>query len=285
MTTIHPSAIVDSAAELGDGVTVGPFSYIGPGVRIGSGTRIAAHVTIDGDVRIGRDNEIHPQVTIDGDVHIGRDNKIHPQVVLGGTPIDYKHKGTRTKLEIGDRNLLREQVTAHPGTEGGGGITRIGNDNLLSVGSHIGHDCQLGNDIRMIFGSPLAGHVIVEDGAVIGVHSKIAPFIRIGTYSYCGPSTQIYQDVPPYQRVIAPPTRVLDINAAGIERAGLDSEALALLKQAHNLLYRDDSLFKDACDALQRLATEHPHQACLANLHDFLAQSAEAGRSLMRSRR
>ncbi len=267
MTTIHHSAIVDAKAELEDHVSVGPFCYIGPGVRIGSGTRIVSHVMIDGDVQIGRDNEIHPQV------------------VLGGTPIDYKYKGSRTKLEIGDRNLLREQVTVHPGTESGGGITRIGNDNLLSVGSHVGHDCQLGNDIRMVFGSPLAGHVIVDDGAVIGVHSKIAPFIRIGTYSYCGPSTDIYQDVPPYHRVTAPPTRVLDINAAGVERGGLDSEASALLKQAHNIIYRDDHLFQDALEALQQLVTENPQQQCLVTLQEFLSQGAKTGRALMRPRR
>ncbi len=258
---------MDKKAHLGERVTVGPLSYIGADVHIGDGTRIAAHVTIDGDVRIGQDNEIHPQV------------------VLGGTPIDYKYKGNRTKLEIGDRNILREQVTVHPGTEVGGGITRIGNDNLLSVGSHIGHDCQLGNDIRMIFGSPLAGHVIVEDGAVIGVHSKIAPFVHIGSYSYCGPSTHIYHDVPPYQRVVAPPTRILDTNVTGIERAGLDSEALTLLKQAHSLLYRDDSLFKDAIDTLQQLVAAHPHQLCLNNLYSFLIKSAEKGRPIMRTRR
>jgi len=218
---ISPHAIVDPEAQLANDVEVGPFCVIGPGVKIGPGTRLMNNVTLMGCTSIGRNNVLFPNVA------------------LGGPPQDRKYKGGSTRLEIGDGNILREAVTMHVGTEKGGGITRVGNNNMFMVNVHIGHDVQFGSNCILANNVMVAGHVNVGDYVVmmgaVGVHH----FVTVGDYACLCAFSRIHHDVPPYLKVDGA-DEVRGLNKVGLQRAGIAADDIAALDEAcRRLFYRD----------------------------------------------
>ncbi len=231
-TAIDPTAIVDSGAQLGCGVSVGPYSVIGPNVCIGDGCRIDGHVVVDGNTTIGRDCTIMTGA------------------VLGGTPQDYKFKGEQTFLRIGDSNVIREYVTIHRAS-GEGESTVIGNNNMLMAYCHIGHNCTLGNGITMANMVGISGHGLIEDkvvfGGMVGVHQNV----RIGKLAMVGGFSKVVQDVPPFVVADGRPSKVYDLNVIGLRRSGVGPKARSGLKHAYKLLYRSNLNLTQALEAIE----------------------------------
>lgn len=222
MTRIHPTAFVDPQAELGQTVEVGPFSYIGPGVQVGDGCVLA------------------PRVTLLGPATFGPRNVFYSGCVLGAAPQDLKYKGGPTRLEVGADNVFREHVTVHRGTEldrQSGGVTRIGNHNLLMVGVHVAHDADLGNHIIIANAVQLAGHVRLEDYVVVGGASAMHHFVTVGRNAYVAGMTRITHDVPPYMKVLGYDQAVRGVNTEGLRRWRVPEESIAKIKEAARLLY------------------------------------------------
>ncbi|MDH4228527.1 MAG: acyl-ACP--UDP-N-acetylglucosamine O-acyltransferase [Nitrospirota bacterium] len=219
---IHPTALVDPAAKIGVRVTVGPYSVIGPEVSVGDGCTIDSHVVLSGHTALGRDN------------------RIFSHNAIGGVPQDLKYKGEPTRLEIGDGNTFREFMTVNLGTEGGGGVTRIGNGNLFMAYVHIAHDCMVGNQVILANAVTLAGHVVVEDGAVVGGVSAVHQFTRIGTLAMIGGCSAVDQDVPPFCMAIGNRVSLRGLNLVGLKRAGWSREQIRDIKEAYGELFTGD---------------------------------------------
>jgi UDP-N-acetylglucosamine acyltransferase len=217
-TIVHPTAIVSPRAELGQGVVVGPYSVVGDDVTIGDGTSVASHVVVEGRTRIGQGNRIYPFVSI------------------GQPPQDLKYKGEPTELVVGDRNQIREFVTLHRGTPGGGGITKVGDDNLLMAQAHVAHDCVVGNRCVLANAATLAGHVTVEDGATVGAYSGVHQFCRVGREAFVGGYSVVVKDALPFARTVGNHARCYGENAIGLRRKGHDDEAVRRLHRAFRLL-------------------------------------------------
>lgn len=256
MTTIHPTALVDSGARLDCSVTVGPYSVIGPHVEVGEGTTIGAHCVVEGHTRIGTGNRIFQFASI------------------GAPPQDKKYGGEATRLEIGDGNTIREFVTINTGTVQDAGVTRIGDDNWIMAYVHIAHDCQLGNHIVMANAATLGGHVHLGDWAFIGGLTGIHQFVRIGAHAMTGFQTRLSQDVPPFVTAAGNPAEAQGINAEGLRRRGFGPERLAVVKQMHRILYRSDKTFEQARIDIAALAATAPQAAGdVATMSGFLAQA------------
>ena len=217
---VHPSAIIDRAARLANGVTVGPFSVIGPNVEVGEGTWIGAHVVLDGKIKIGRNN------------------KIFHFASLGAPPQDKKYAGEETSVEIGDGNTIREYVTMNRGTALDVGVTRVGNDNWIMAYVHFAHDCQIGNKTIFANACQLAGHVTVGDWAIFGATTLVHQFVHIGAHAFTGMGTYLPQDLPPYVTAAGNMAKPYGINSEGLKRRDFSPEAIAGLKRAYRTLYR-----------------------------------------------
>ena len=253
---VHPTAIVDPQAELGDGVDVGPYAVVGAQVKVGAGTRIGAHCVIDGPATIGADNQIYPHAA------------------LGGAPQDMKYRGEPTELHIGDRNTIREFCTFNRGTAQDVGITRIGNDNWIMAYVHIAHDVQLGSRTILANNATLAGHVHVGDWAVVGGLTGVHQFCHVGAHAMVGFQARIAQDVPPYMTVEGNPPEVRGYNAEGLRRRAFSRERMGLVKQMHRLLYRDGLALEHAKDAITALrGTVEGGDDDIGVMIDFLAAS------------
>ena len=217
---VHPSAVVDPSARLGEGVAIGPFTMIGAGVSIGDGTTIGPHCSIHGLTRIGRDNRI-----------VGH-------AAIGGDPQDKKYGGERVELEIGDRNLVREFVTLNRGTGDGGGITRIGHDNWFLAYAHVAHDCTVGDHCVFSNNATLAGHVAIGDWVIISGFGGAHQFCRVGAHAFLGKGVLVSGDVPPFTMVAGDEHgRPRGINSEGLKRRGFDAERIAAIKRAYRTLY------------------------------------------------
>ena len=238
---IHPTAVIDSAAELHGSVSVGPYAVIGAGVRIDAGTRIGAHSTVDGPCTIGRDNHIHAHAA------------------LGGAPQDMKYRGEPTELVIGERNTVREFCTFNRGTVQDQGATRVGNDNWIMAYVHLAHDVQVGNHTILANNATLAGHVQLGDWVIVGGLTGVHQFCKIGAHAMTGFQSHVSQDVPPFMLVSGNPLSVHGFNIEGLRRRGFSRERITQIKQMHRLLYRD-GLALDAArlgiDALQGAGVE-----------------------------
>ena len=250
--SIDARAVIDPAANVADDVSIGPFSIIGPGVEIGSGCRIGPHVVINGPTRIGRDNRIFQFASI------------------GEIPQDKKFHGESSTLEIGDRNTIREFVTINRGTEEGGGVTRIGDDNWLMAYIHIAHDCLIGNHTTFSNGASLAGHVRVDDHAILAGFTLVHQFCSIGENAFCGMGSAISKDVPPFVMVSGNPAHPYGINTEGLKRRGFDREALRVLKEAYRIVYRSGLTTEAALAQLTPLAETTP---AVGRMIDFLKTS------------
>jgi len=249
---LHPTALIDPAAELADDVEVGPFAVIEAGVRIGAGSRIGAFTRISGPTVIGRDNVIHSHCS------------------LGEAPQDKKYRGQPTRLEIGDRNVIREFCTLNRGTVEDLGVTRLGDDNWIMAYVHLAHDCVVGNHTVFANHATLAGHVRIGDWVTLGGFVGVHQFVQIGAHSFCGIAAVITQDIPPHVLVAGNPAAPKGINSEGLKRRGFSAEAIAMIKQAYRVLYRSGLSFEDAQQQIAELAATTPE---LADTVRFLAGS------------
>jgi UDP-N-acetylglucosamine acyltransferase len=255
---IHPTAIVDPAARIGSGVSIGAYSIVGADVEIGEGTSIGPHVVIEGATRIGRDNRIFQFASI------------------GAIPQDKKFGGEKSALVIGDRNLIREFVTLNRGTAEGGGATRIGSDNWIMAYVHVAHDCTVGDHAIFSNNATLAGHVAIGDYAILSGFSGVHQFCRIGAHAFIGMGCLINGDVPPFVMVAADYGRPRGINSEGLKRRGFGPERINAIKRAYRTLYRGNRPFAEARGELAALAADSSDVAAMV---DFI-ESGE--RALMR---
>jgi UDP-N-acetylglucosamine acyltransferase len=256
--SIHPTAIVHPGARLAAGVEVGAYSIVGEHVEIGENTWIGPHVVVGGHTRIGRDNRIFQFSS------------------LGEIPQDKKYAGEPTRLEIGDRNTIREFCTLNCGTAQDVGVTRLGNDNWIMAYVHLAHDCQVGNNTIFANNAQLAGHVQVGDWVILGGFTVVHQFVRIGAHSMTGMGTILLQDVPPYVMVSGNPSAPHGINSEGLKRRGFSSKSVMAIRRAYKTIYKSGLKLDEACAAL---AGDVAETAELGSLVDFLAQ---AGRGIVR---
>jgi UDP-N-acetylglucosamine acyltransferase len=254
VSNIHPTAIVDAAAQLDSSVQVGPYTLIGPHVKIGAGTTVAGHVVIEGHTTIGRDNRIFQFGSI------------------GAANQDKKYAGEPCELVIGDRNTIREFVTLHIGTVQDKAVTRIGDDNWIMAYTHIAHDCVVGNSTTMANNTTLAGHVELGDWVTIGGLTGIHQFVKVGAHAMVGFASAVSQDVPPFMLVDGNPLEVRGFNAVGLRRRDFSAGRIAAVKQMHKLLYREGRTLDDARQAIAALAGQTPEAAQdVALMNGFLA--------------
>jgi UDP-N-acetylglucosamine acyltransferase len=238
-TRIHPSAILDPGAELGQGVVVGPWSMIGPRVQIGDGTEIRTHVLIEQDTTVGADC------------------RIHQGAVLGTEPQDLKFRGEETVLKVGDRTTIREYATLNRGTADLG-QTAVGHDCLLMAYSHVAHDCQIGNHVVLSNAVNMGGHVVIEDWAIIGGLTPIHQFVRIGAHAFVGGASRAAQDVPPYTRAAGSPMKLYGLNSVGLDRRGFSQEVRQALKRAYRIIFQSSLPLTQAVEQAQNECKELP---------------------------
>ncbi|MBP6901880.1 MAG: acyl-ACP--UDP-N-acetylglucosamine O-acyltransferase [Burkholderiaceae bacterium] len=256
MSLIHPTALVDARAQLGEAVSIGAYSIIGPHVRLGDGTTVGPHCVIEGHTTLGRDNRIFQFASI------------------GAAPQDMKYRGEPTRLEIGDRNTFREFVTVNTGTVQDQGLTRVGDDNWIMAYVHIAHDVRLGSHCVLANNATLAGHVHVGDWATIGGLSGVHQFVKIGAHAMVGFQAHVAQDVPPYMTVDGHPLAVRAVNLTGLKRRGFGEAQIAAIRQLHKTLYRSSLTLAQAQQqiAAQREATaDEASRGDIQAMLDFLA--------------
>jgi UDP-N-acetylglucosamine acyltransferase len=257
MSRIHPTAVIEAGAELDSSVEVGAYSVIGAHVRIGAGTKVGPHVVIEGHTTIGRDNQIF---------QFGS---------LGAAPQDKKYAGEPTRLEIGDRNTIREFVTFNLGTTQDANVTRIGDDNWIMAYVHIAHDCQLGNNIILANNATLAGHVHLGDWVFLGGFTSVHQFCRIGAHAMTAFTAAVSQDVPPFVTAAGNRAVPAGINSEGLKRRGFTADQIAAIKRAYKAVYRSGLPLEEAKLELQQLEQKSPEAATHIQLmREFIATSA-----------
>lgn len=254
MQNVHPTAIVDSAADIDSSVAIGPYAVIGPQVRIGSGTTVGAHCVIEGRTTIGCDNRIFQFNS------------------LGAIPQDKKYAGEPCELQIGNRNTIREFCTFNIGSPGDVGVTRVGDDNWIMAYVHLAHDCQVGSNTIFANNSQLAGHVHVGDWAILGGFTVVHQFVRLGAHSMTAMCSLLFADLPPFVMCQGQPAAARSMNYEGLRRRGFNAERLAAVKAMHKLLYRDALTLEQAQAGIEALTDVHPvAQQDLAMMLAFLA--------------
>ncbi|KAA8605594.1 acyl-ACP--UDP-N- acetylglucosamine O-acyltransferase [Salipiger aestuarii] len=226
-TVIHPAAIVEDGAQIGDGCKIGPFCYIGPEVVLGPRVELKSHVVVTGRTAIGDDSVVFSFA------------------VIGEIPQDLKFRGEQTSLQIGKRNRIREHVTMNCGTEGGGGITRVGDDGLFMAGCHVAHDAQVGDRVILVNNSALAGHCIIEDEVIVGGLSGVHQWVRIGRGAIIGAVSMVTNDVIPYGLVQGPRGKLDGLNLVGLKRRGVSRTDITALRAAFQMLAQGEGAFAD----------------------------------------
>ena len=247
---IHKTAIIDNKAKVSGSANIGPYSVIGP------------------NVEIGEDVIIHSHVNISGNTKIGSGNKIYPFASIGNDPQDLKYNGEKTKLIIGKNNKIREYVTIHPGTEGGGGLTKIGDNCLFMISSHVAHDCLIGNNIIIANNVPLGGHVTIEDNVVIGGNSAVQQFTRIGKLAMVGGMTGVLNDVIPYGLSIGNRNYLQGLNLIGLRRSNLNNKDILGLTEA----YKEIFATKNLTDNLSKLNGEFKENPLVKDVIEFITK-------------
>lgn len=230
--SIHPSAVVEDGAQIGDGCVIGPFCHVGPEVSLAARVTLKSHVVVTGQTSIGEETVIFPFA------------------VIGEIPQDLKFGGEKTRLEIGARNRIREHVTMNTGTAGGGGVTRVGDDNLFMAGCHVAHDTQVGNRVIVVNNAALAGHCILEDDVIVGGLSGVHQFVRIGRGAIIGAVTMVTNDVIPYGLVQAERGRLDGLNLVGLKRKGVSREDITALRAAFQMLAQGEGAFMERAKRL-----------------------------------
>jgi len=252
---IHPTALVAPDAELDPSVEVGAYAVIGPGVQVGANTRIGPHAVVQGPTRIGADNQIFQFASV------------------GSAPQDKKYRGEPTRLEIGDRNVIRECVTLNRGTTKDAGVTTIGDDNLFMAYSHVAHDCHVGNQCVLANNATLGGHVQLGDWVIMGGLSGVHQFCKVGPHAFIANNAAVTRDVPPYVMAVGQPAAAHSINSEGLKRRGYTPEQIRNLRNAFRLLYRSGLKLDDATAQLAALAQEQPEVRLIV---EFLPQSTRS---------
>ncbi|CAG1017601.1 UDP-N-acetylglucosamine acyltransferase [Burkholderiaceae bacterium] len=256
MANIHPTAIIEPGAQIAETASVGPYSIVRANVSIGEGTSIGPHCVIEGHTTIGRDNRVFQFCS------------------LGGVPQDKKYAGEPTRLEIGDRNTIREFCTFNLGTAQDVGVTRLGDDNWMMAYVHLAHDCQVGSKTIFANNAQIAGHVHVGDWAILGGYTQVHQFVKIGAHAMSGLGTTLSQDVPPFAMIAGNPAQARGFNVEGLKRRGFSGERIAAVKQMHKLLYRQGHTLEEARQAIDGLAQTMPEaQEDIAMMSRFLAES------------
>lgn len=252
MTDVHPSAAVDPGALLADDVRVGPYAVVGPHVELGTGVELGPHVHVTGHTRVGARTRIFPFASV------------------GEEPMDKKFSGEVTRLEIGCDNVIREHATLHVGTEKGGGVTRIGDDNLVMNGAHVAHDCVVGSHTILASFSGLAGHVEVGDFAVLGAYTGVHQFSRVGESVMTAANTMLAQDAPPFALMAGDRARLAGVNGVGLKRRGFPPEVRRAIKHAYHVLFASRV---PLAEAVARLREEGEPPPEVARLLRFLETS------------
>ena len=252
MTQIHPTAVVDPESEIAAGVEIGPYAIVGAGVSIGEGTRIGAHAVLEGPMRMGRLNAVSPFASV------------------GSPPQDLKYAGEPTRLEIGDRNVIREYATLNRGTAAGGGITRVGSGNMFMAYAHVAHDCTIGDHVVMANAATLAGHVTIEDHAIVGGLVAIHQHVCIGESAILGGGAMVVLDVPPFCMAAGDRAKLHGLNTVGLRRRGFSDETLAALRAAYRILFQSGLRL---ADAVARMRAELGTHAEVEHLARFVTGS------------
>lgn len=250
-TAVHPSAIVDADAQLGQGIVVGPWAFVGPGVEVGDGTEIGARVLIERDTVVGEDC------------------RLFTGAVLGTDPQDLKYQGEPTVLEVGDRTVIREYATLNRGTTASG-RTAVGSDCLIMAYAHVAHDCELGNHVILANAVNMAGHVLIEDWVIVGGITPIHQFVRIGAHAFVGGGSRVSQDVPPYCRAAGNPPSLFGLNSVGLERRGFTEEVRGALKKTYRILFQAKL---NVAQAVARVESEVPPLPEVLHLLSFVRDS------------
>lgn len=239
---IDKTAIIDASAKIASNVHIGPYTVIGPDVEIGEGSWIGPHVVIQGPTKIGRDNKIFQFSSV------------------GEMPQDLKFRGEKTRLEIGDRNTIREFCTIHRGTTQDKSSTNIGDDNLFMAYVHIAHDCQIGNHTIFSNNASLAGHAVIEDYVTLGGFSGVFQRCRVGAHSFIATNSVVIKDVPPYVKVSGYYAKPYGLNTVGLQRRGFAEEALSALRRAYKIIYRNGLTVTNAIEQLRKMETAEVQQ-------------------------
>ncbi|MCW5699648.1 MAG: acyl-ACP--UDP-N-acetylglucosamine O-acyltransferase [Rhodospirillales bacterium] len=235
MNQIHPTAIVEDGAVVGEGVVVGPYSIVGPEVELRSGVALVAHVVIDGRTIVGENTRIFPFASI------------------GLPPQDLKYQGEQSRLEIGSNNVIREHVTVNPGTQGGGMVTRIGDNCLLMAGAHVAHDCIIGNNVIMVNCATLGGHVEIGDWAIMGGLSAAHQFTRIGRHAMVGGMSGVESDIIPYGRVTGNRARLQGLNIVGLKRRQFSRDQVHAMRRAYRLLFAHEGTMAERIEDVSQM--------------------------------
>lgn len=249
MTSIHPTAIVAEGATLGRDVTIGPYCTVGPDVKLDDGVDLISHVVVGGDTQIGANTRIFPFASI------------------GLEPQDKKFRGEKTRLIVGANNIVRESVTMHPGTVGGGGLTRVGNNGLFMVNAHIAHDCVIGDHVIMANNSVLGGHVVVGDYVILGGNSAIHQFVRIGRHAMIGGMSGSESDVIPYGSVMGLRDGLSGLNLIGLRRRGFTRDEIHALRTAYRLLFAEEGTLTER---VNDVAEMYQHNDAAMEIVEFI---------------
>ncbi len=239
MTDIHPSAFVEEDAVIGANVTIGPFCCIGSDVSLDDGVTLESHVVVAGHTRIGANTRAFPFSSV------------------GHRPQDLKYHGEPSRLEIGCNNVIREHVTINPGTEGGGMVTRIGNNCLFMVGSHVAHDCQIGDHVILVNNATLGGHVAIDDWAILGGLSAVHQFVRIGRHAMVGGTTGVENDVIPYGSVMGNRARLMGLNIVGLKRRDFSRDTIHDLRRAYRLIFAQEGTMAERLADVSELFSDN----------------------------
>jgi len=257
MATIHPTAVIALGASVDDTAEIGPYCVIGPRVTIGPRVKLHSHVAIDGITSIGADTQVFPFAS------------------LGHPPQDLKYRGEPSRLEIGERNQIREHVTMNPGTEGGGMLTKVGNDCLFMMSAHVAHDCVIGNSVILVNNATLGGHVVIGDFAILGGLSAAHQFVRIGRHAMIGGMTGVETDIIPYATVTGNRAHLSGLNLVGLKRRGYDRDAIHALRNAYRLLFAPEGTM---AERLEEVAEQFKGQELVMEIVDFIR--ADSSRSI-----
>jgi len=257
MTNIHPTAVVADGAIVDESAEIGPYCVLGPQVTIGPRVKLHSHVAVAGITSIGADTQVFPFAS------------------LGHQPQDLKYRGEASRLEIGERNQIREHVTMNPGTEGGGMLTKVGNDCLFMMSSHVAHDCVIGDNVILVNNATLGGHVTIGDFAIMGGLSAAHQFVRIGRHAMIGGMTGVETDIIPYATVTGNRAHLSGLNLVGLKRRGYDRDAIHALRNAYRLLFAPEGTM---AERLEEVAGEFHDQELVMEIVDFIR--ADSSRSI-----
>ncbi len=261
MAEIHPTAVIEAGAELGEGVGIGPYCCVGGEVQLGDRVRLISHVVVAGRTRVGADTTIYPFASI------------------GQPPQDLKYAGEASELVIGAGNTIREHATMNPGTAGGGLLTEVGDDCLFMIGTHVAHDCRVGKGVIMANNATLGGHVVVEDGAIIGGLAAVHQFARIGKMAIIGGMSGVEHDVIPYGSAIGERARLTGLNIVGLKRRGFNRDQIHALRSAYRLLFSHEGTLVQRMSDVRKLFEDHP---AVLEIVEFMQH--ETSRSVLQPR-